>query len=153
MAFLVLLLAQLLSAPPTPHIKMTSSASAAEARAGTTIRLFVDVTPDPKVHVYAPGAKDYIPIALTITPRAGIKVGKLVYPKSQDWYFEPLKEHVPVFDVAVSPRADDYAGCAAQGRRSRDGGRRAELPGVRRRGVLQPRVGAGQLVSNREVSG
>jgi len=99
MAFLVLLLAQLLNASPTPHIKMTSGASAAEARAGTTIRLFVDVTPDPKVHVYAPGAKDYIPIALTITLRAGIKVGKLVYPKSQDWYFEPLKEHVPVFDV------------------------------------------------------
>ncbi len=22
-----------------------------------------------------------------------------MYPKSQDWYFEPLKEHVPVFDV------------------------------------------------------
>jgi DsbC/DsbD-like thiol-disulfide interchange protein len=97
MAFLVLLLAQLLGAPVTPHIKMTASASVAEARAGTTIRLFVDVTPDPKVHVYAPGAKDYMPIALTITPRAGIKVGKLAYPKSQDWYFEPLKEHVPVF--------------------------------------------------------
>jgi hypothetical protein len=97
MAFLVLLLAQLLGAPATPHIKMTASASVAEARAGATIRLFVDVTPDPKVHVYAPGAKDYLPIALTITPRAGIKVGKLAYPKSQDWYFEPLKEHVPVF--------------------------------------------------------
>jgi hypothetical protein len=99
MAFLVLLLAQLLNAPPTPHIKMTASASAGEARAGETIKLFVDVTPDRKVHVYAPGAKDYIPIALTVTPRPGIKVGKLVYPKSQDWYFEPLKEHVPVFDV------------------------------------------------------
>jgi hypothetical protein len=98
MVFLVLL-AQLLSAPPTPHIKMTTGASAAEARAGTAIRLFVDVTPDPKVHVYAPGAKDYQAIALTITPRAGVKAGKLVYPKSQDWYFEPLKEHVPVFDV------------------------------------------------------
>jgi Disulphide bond corrector protein DsbC len=94
---LLVLLAQLLSAPPTPHIKMTASASAAEARPGGTIKVFVDVMPDPKVHVYAPGAKDYLPIALTITPRAGIKVGKLAYPKSQDWYFEPLKEHVPVF--------------------------------------------------------
>ena len=100
MALLVLLLAQLLNAPPTPHIKMTASASAAEVRAGTTIRLFVDVTPDPKVHVYAPGAKDYLPIALAIMPRAGIKVGNLTYPKSQDWYFEPLKEHVPVFTTA-----------------------------------------------------
>ena len=95
----LLLLAQLLSAPPTPHIKMTAGVIAAEARPGAVIRLFVDVTPDPKVHVYAPGAKDYKPIALTVTPRAGIKVGKLAYPKSQDWYFEPLKEHVPVFSA------------------------------------------------------
>ena len=150
---LLVLLAQLLGAPPTPHIKMTTSASAPEARAGATIRLFVDVTPDPKVHVYAPGAKDYLPIALTITPRAGIKAGKLVYPKSQDWYFEPLKEHVPVFDAPFRLEQTMTLGRAAQGRRSRDGGRRVELPGVRRRGVFQPRVGAGQLVSNREVSG
>jgi hypothetical protein len=83
----------------TPHITMATSVSAGEARPGATIRLFVDVIPDPKVHVYAPGAKDYLPIALAITPRAGIKAGKLTYPKAQDWYFEPLKEHVPVFQV------------------------------------------------------
>jgi hypothetical protein len=83
----------------TPHITMATSASVGEARPGATIRLFVDVIPDPKVHVYAPGAKDYLPIALAITPRAGIKAGKLTYPKAQDWYFEPLKEHVPVFQV------------------------------------------------------
>ena len=96
---LLLLLAQLLGAPVTPHIRMTTSASVAEARPGSTIRLFVEVVPAPKIHVYAPGAKDYRPIALTITPRDGIKVAKLVYPKSQDWYFEPLKEHVPVFSA------------------------------------------------------
>lgn len=83
----------------TPHITLATSASAGEARPGETIRLFVDVIPDPKVHVYAPGAKDYLPIVLAITPRAGIKAGKLTYPKAQDWYFEPLKEHVPVFQV------------------------------------------------------
>jgi hypothetical protein len=81
----------------TPHITMSTSASAAEARPGSTIRLFVDVIPDPNVHVYAPGAKDYLPIALSLKPRPGVWIGKLVYPKSQDWYFEPLKEHVPVF--------------------------------------------------------
>ncbi len=94
---LLVLLAQLLGASSTPHIKMAAGVSTAEARPGATIKVFVDVMPDPKVHVYAPGAKDYLPIALTITPRAGLKVGKLAYPKSQDWYFEPLKEHVPVF--------------------------------------------------------
>jgi DsbC/DsbD-like thiol-disulfide interchange protein len=92
------LLAALL-AVATPHLRMATSASAAEATRGAIVRLFVDVMPDPKVHVYAPGAKDYLPIALTLTPHAGVKVGKLAYPTSQDWYFEPLKEHVPVYQA------------------------------------------------------
>jgi cytochrome c biogenesis DsbD-like protein len=86
----------------TPHLTMATSASptaAAPARPGATIKLFIDVIPDPNVHVYAPGAKDYLPIALEITPVAGVTVGKLTYPKAQDLYFEPLKEHVPVFSV------------------------------------------------------
>jgi hypothetical protein len=95
---LITLLTALL-AGVTPHITMATSASAGEASPGAIIRLFVDVIPDPKVHVYAPGAKDYLPITLVVTPRPGIKVGKLAYPKSQDWYFEPLKEHVPVFQA------------------------------------------------------
>jgi hypothetical protein len=88
-----------LLAAATPHLTMATSASVTEARRGTTVKLFVDVVPDAKVHVYAPGAKDYIPIALVMTPRTGITVGKLAYPKSQDWYFEPLKEHVPVYEA------------------------------------------------------
>jgi hypothetical protein len=92
----------LLLAAGTPHLTMATSASptaAVPAQPGSTIKLFVDVIPDPKVHVYAPGAKDYLPIALEITPSAGVTVGKLTYPKAQDLYFEPLKEHVPVFSV------------------------------------------------------
>ena len=88
-----------LAARRRDHLTMATSASVTEARRGTTVRLFVDVIPDPKVHVYAPGAKDYIPIALVMTPRPGVAVGKLAYPKSQDWYFEPLKEHVPVYEA------------------------------------------------------
>jgi hypothetical protein len=86
----------------TPHLTMAASASptaAAPARPGATIKLFVDVIPDPKVHVYAPGAKDYLPIVLQITPVAGATVGKLTYPNPQDLYFEPTKEHIPVFSV------------------------------------------------------
>src|ERR1700674_3385187 len=83
----------------TPHLQMATSANVTEARRGSIVRLFVDVIPDPKVHVYAPGAKDYLPIALALTPPAGVKVGQLAYPKSQDLYFEPLKEHVPVYQT------------------------------------------------------
>jgi len=91
-----------LLAAGTPHLTTATSASpttAAPARQGSTIKLFVDVIPDPKIHVYAPGAKDYLPIALEIAPTAGVTVGKLTYPKAQDLYFEPLNEHVPVFSA------------------------------------------------------
>lgn len=97
LGFLLVLLAA-----GTPHLTMATSASptaAAPARPGSTVKLFVDVIPDPKVHVYAPGAKDYLPIALEIAPAAGVTIGKLTYPKAQDLYFEPLKEHVPVFSA------------------------------------------------------
>ena len=86
----------------TPHIMMTTSASvtpAAPAKAGATVKLFVDVVPEPKIRVYAPGAKDYLPIVLELSPSAGVRAGKLNYPPSQDWYFEPLKEHVPVYQM------------------------------------------------------
>ena len=99
-----------LLATATPHLTMATSANVTEARRGSTVRLFVDVIPDPKVHVYAPGAKDYIPIALAITPRPGVKVGKLAYPKSQDWYFEPLKEHVPVYQAKFRLTQDIVVG-------------------------------------------
>ena len=101
----------------TPHLTVATSASpttVAPARPGSTIRLFVDVIPDPKIHVYAPGAKDYLPIALEIAPAAGVTVGKLLYPKAQDLYFEPLNEHVPVFSAPFRLVQDVRIGRAAK---------------------------------------
>jgi cytochrome c biogenesis DsbD-like protein len=100
MSFPISLLLALL-AGATPHLTMATSASTAKtpARPGAAVSLFVDVIPDLNVHVYAPGAKDYLPIALEIAPSPGVTIGKLTYPKAQDLYFEPLKEHVPVFSA------------------------------------------------------
>ena len=81
------------------QLTFATSPTVAPARAGQTMKLFVDVTPRPKMHVYAPGAKDYLPIALELNS-PGVRAGKLTYPKAQDWYFEPTKEHVPVFDTS-----------------------------------------------------
>ena len=77
-------------------LTFTTSTGTPSAKAGQTVKLFVDVTPRPKMHVYAPGAKDYLPITLELNS-PGVKAGKLTYPASQDWYFEPTKEHVPVY--------------------------------------------------------
>jgi hypothetical protein len=89
------LLLAILAGPPL-QLTFTTAAATPSVKAGQTVKLFVDVTPKPKMHVYAPGAKDYLPIALELNS-PGAKAGKLTYPKSQDWYFEPTKEHVPVY--------------------------------------------------------
>jgi len=98
-------------AASTPHLSVATSASAATAKPRSKVSLFVDIIPDPKIHVYAPGAKDYIPIALTLAPPKDVTLGKVQYPKSQDLFFEPLNEHVPVYqspfrlvqDVTLGP--------------------------------------------------
>ncbi len=62
---------------------------------GMKAMLFIDVTPNPNIHVYAPGAKDYIQISVKFEPQANVKLGKLTYPKSE--IVTLLDEKVPVF--------------------------------------------------------
>jgi cytochrome c biogenesis DsbD-like protein len=88
-------LAVWLAAAPV-QLTFTTAASTPAVKPGQSLKLFVDVTPRPKMHVYAPGAKDYLPVALELNS-AGVRAGKLTYPASQDWYFEPTREHVPVY--------------------------------------------------------
>jgi hypothetical protein len=66
---------------------------------GAKAMLFVDVTPNPNIHVYAPGAKDFIPITVKFenpgSTSTNVKIGKLTYPKSELMTF--ADEKVPVF--------------------------------------------------------
>lgn len=79
-----LLLAQLIAPPPKPgHAVVQSSPADVSARPGTKVMLFVDVTPKPNIHVYAPGNEFYIPITVKLNPQADVKAGKLTYPKSE----------------------------------------------------------------------
>jgi hypothetical protein len=49
------------------------------------------------VHVYAPGASDYKSVAISVQPQPGLVVKAPQYPRSEDYFFKPLKEHVPVY--------------------------------------------------------
>jgi thioredoxin:protein disulfide reductase len=62
---------------------------------GGKLTLFLDVTPKPGIHVYAPGSDDYIPVSIKIDPTAEVKPGKLAYPKAEMMTFG--NEKVPVF--------------------------------------------------------
>src|SRR5438874_8529510 len=97
MLFVLALSLVQLTTPPK-HLTITATSSAATAAPGSKVSLFLDITPNPGIHVYAPGAKDYLPIAVTIDPHPGVTVGAVKYPKSDTMVFEG--ERVPVYQKA-----------------------------------------------------
>ena len=101
----------------TPHITVSTGTSVGggTVRPGAAVKLFVDVTPDAKIRLYAPGAKDYLPVALQLSPLpAAVRAGKQTYPASQDWYFAPLKEHVPVYQTSFRLTQDIVIAASAK---------------------------------------
>jgi DsbC/DsbD-like thiol-disulfide interchange protein len=95
-ALLTAFLLQLINPAPKPgHATIVASPADVDGKAGARLSLFVDVTPKPGIHVYAPGSNDYIPITVKLSPEAPLKAGKVVYPKSELMTF--ADEKVPVF--------------------------------------------------------
>jgi hypothetical protein len=93
------LAAQTLAPAPSAvqHVAATPGADAGHAPAGATINLWVDVTPKPSIHVYAPGAKDYQIVTLVMTPQRGLTFGKASYPAGTPMAFPGTAERVPVY--------------------------------------------------------
>jgi DsbC/DsbD-like thiol-disulfide interchange protein len=78
------------------HITVTTSVATPAPELGGAVKLYVDVTPQPKIHVYAPGAADYQPIKVTVDAQPGITIRELHYPKAGLLVNE--FEKVPVYD-------------------------------------------------------
>jgi DsbC/DsbD-like thiol-disulfide interchange protein len=73
----------------TAHVSIALSSAAPGEKAAA--RLFVDITPKPKMHVYAPGEKEGIPVQLTIDANPSVKAGKATFPPPQKYFFPPLR--------------------------------------------------------------
>jgi AhpC/TSA family protein/cytochrome c biogenesis DsbD-like protein len=107
----------------TPHLTLTTSSSDAVVAPGTRFSLWVDITPKPKMHVYAPEQKDYIPIEISLETDEAFKVFPPLFPKGEKFFFAPLKETQLVFskpfriaqDVTVSLSAPVRQRAAAAG--------------------------------------
>jgi len=83
-ALLLAFIAQTLAPAPRPgHATILASPADVNGKPGTKVALFVDVTPKPGMHVYAPGNADYIPITIKLAAPPAIKAGKVAYPKSE----------------------------------------------------------------------
>lgn len=107
----------LLSKPAPQHATFAASASADVVAPGGATTLWVDVAPHRSVHIYAAGATDFLPVALTVSPGAPVLPGKVSYPKPDvataqgsigdvPAYSKPFRIALPV-TVAKSARAGE----------------------------------------------
>jgi len=80
------------------HLTLTTFVTDAVAAPGTHFSVVLDIAPASRVHVYAPGAAGYKPIALTMQSQPGLIVRESRFPKPVDYVFKPLNEHVAVYD-------------------------------------------------------
>lgn len=89
----------LLGSKPSPqYATVSSSATSASAAPGATVTLWVDVVPNPKIHIYAEGARDFTPVSLVLTPNPTLSAGKVVYPKPSPIAVPGTSEQVPAYD-------------------------------------------------------
>jgi hypothetical protein len=64
---------------------------------GDPFTLTLDLTPTPRIHVYAPTVVNYKPIAFTVRPQPGLIVRVVSYPPAEKYFYAPLKETIDVY--------------------------------------------------------
>jgi DsbC/DsbD-like thiol-disulfide interchange protein len=93
--------------------QVTTSASTETVHAGDHITLTLDVDLRPNVHVYAPGAENYIPITWTLDESPAYKTAEVHMPTPRKLYLPVIDETVPVYeghfrltrDVTIGPES------------------------------------------------
>jgi hypothetical protein len=88
--------ASTLKPSPIQHVTVAATAMPATAGAGEKVTLLLDVTPDRNIHVYAPGAKDFIPTTLTAADKR-VTFGKITYPPAELVLDPILNEGIPEY--------------------------------------------------------
>jgi peroxiredoxin len=81
----------------TEQLEVTTYPSEPAVAPGNRFSIALDVQPHNGIHVYAPGAKSYRVIGLTIAPQPFVHALPMKYPASQVYFFKPLNERVPVY--------------------------------------------------------
>ena len=93
-SILVAALTTALAAEPitTRHLSIATSTSAPVVAPGGRVSLVVEITPKAKMHVYAPGQPDVIPISLTLTPGDASAAKPVQFPQAEKREFKELGE-------------------------------------------------------------
>jgi hypothetical protein len=81
----------------TRYLEITTYSNGPAVGPGDHFLLSLDIEPHSGIHVYAPGAKGYQVVSLSIEPNVQVRVLPMQYPVSEIHFFEVLDERVPVF--------------------------------------------------------
>jgi hypothetical protein len=89
-----------------PHLEIRVQQSDRTGVPGSLITLITEVRLPREVHVYAPGAKGYKPIELSVDSKPGIELRAPIYPPSKVLFLSAINERVPVFEGTFRIRQD-----------------------------------------------
>jgi hypothetical protein len=81
----------------TAHLTLKYSSTRDVVRPNLRFTLVSEFEMKPKMHVYAPEAKGYIPIKLDVDASSNYSAKPAAYPKSELLYLAPIKETIQVF--------------------------------------------------------
>ena len=81
----------------TSHLTLRTAISDRTAAPGTRISLLLDITPKPRMHVYAPEQKDLIPVTVVLEPNDALKLHPTKFPASETYFFAALNETQHVY--------------------------------------------------------
>jgi hypothetical protein len=84
------------------RIAVAASASDAVVRGGERVRLILDVELPRRMHVYAPGVQNYIPVEWKLTESAAFEALPLAYPPGRTLHLKAIQETVPVYEKAFT---------------------------------------------------
>jgi DsbC/DsbD-like thiol-disulfide interchange protein len=76
----------------TPHLQVRVTGGEVGAGSGGRVSLFVDVVPKPRMHVYAPEQKTYLPVSLRMESSPSVKVRPAIFPRGESFFFAPTNE-------------------------------------------------------------
>ena len=103
-----ILLRQFGLAPPpslpsqAKHLKFAPVGVTTPLRPNQRVSLAVNIDLPPRMHVYAPGVRGYIPISLTMVPSSAFQADPAKYPAAMTLRIEVIRETVPVLEGSFS---------------------------------------------------
>ena len=74
----------------TNHLTMRASITDTSLAPGERVSIVVQITPNPKMHLYAPGKHSYQVVRLVIDPQPWLRAYDTTYPPPEIYHFKPL---------------------------------------------------------------